>query len=284
MKVAFSCKVLADSVSPEGSRLTTMELTYPRCIHSEFMTHRRFSRNAASSRAIPIEKMIKAVEDDPFVPKHWGQNQKGMQAGQEVDTEGRAQAVKSWLAARDYALIFVTRLNEVGIHKQIVNRLLEPFSWITVICSGTEDAWANFFALRVHTMAEPHLQIIARKAFAAYHTSAPAFLNFGHWHLPLVGFEGDEHLSDEDRPKISAARCARVSYLTHEGVRDVQADKDLFDRLAGSRPIHASALEHPAVCRPVDQGGSGNFAPGWGQLRKTISGESVDRMSDVLPE
>jgi len=282
----FNATVLADSRSSVNqSRLTTMELRYPRCIHSEFMTHRRFSRNAASSRAIPIEKMIEAVTINPFIPHHWGKNQPGMQANEEVDIGIQGDCVDVWLNARADAVIHAQRLHQLGIHKQIVNRLLEPWMWITIICSGTEDAWANFFALRCHHMAEPHLNILANLARRQYEDSTPVDLAVGQWHLPLFGFEGDDLYTGRKQAEISAARCARVSYLTHAGKRDVQADLDLFQRLAGSRPIHASALEHQAMCieDTEDMVVGGNFGRGWYQFRKMIPGEAVDRMKDVLP-
>jgi hypothetical protein len=144
--VPYSAKILADSVGAHGVRLTTFELCYPRMIHSEFMTHRMISRNAASSRAIPVEKMIKRVEEDPVEPLFWGANQKGMQAHQALTGLSLSLAQGYWEDAQYQAVSFARRLADVGAHKQIVNRILEPFSWITVIASATE--WGNFINLR----------------------------------------------------------------------------------------------------------------------------------------
>ena len=146
----FSARVLLDSVSPGGARLVTMELRYPRFIHAEMMTHRMFSRNAGSSRAIPIKKMIAAVREDPAMPVHWGQNQSGMAARRELSGTALDAAQRVWKDALDAALAAAERLSDqdIDLHKQLVNRLLEPFAWITVIVTATE--WANFFTQRLH--------------------------------------------------------------------------------------------------------------------------------------
>jgi thymidylate synthase ThyX len=268
----FSAKVLADSTNTCDNRLTTMELTYPRFIHSEVMTHRMFSRNAASSRAIPVEKMIEQVEKNPVIPIHWGKAQKGMQAYEVLSPEDSIAARDEWLFAGCDAVWRVRQLLHLGLHKQIANRLLEPWMWITVIVTGNEGAWNNFFALRCHHEAEPHIQKIAGMAREVRSQSIPQKLFAGQWHLPLIGFEGDELLSDEDKVKVSVGRCARVSYLTHDGRRDVQADIDLHDRLLASK--HFSPFEH--VAQSVHYSGpefEGNFGEGWVQYRKTLKGE-----------
>jgi thymidylate synthase ThyX len=268
----FSAKVLADSTNTCDNRLTTMELTYPRFIHSEVMTHRMFSRNAASSRAIPVEKMIEQVEKNPVIPIHWGKAQKGMQAYEELGYYEKIDCRYAWIEARRDALKHVRKLLNLGLHKQIVNRILEPWMWITVIVTGNEGAWNNFFALRCHHEAEPHIQKIAGMAREVRSQSVPQKLSAGQWHLPLIGFEGDEFLSDEDKVKVSVGRNARISYLTHDGRRDVQADIDLHDRLLASK--HFSPFEH--VAQSVHYSGpefEGNFGEGWVQYRKTLKGE-----------
>ena len=266
----FSAKVLADSLNGCDNRLTTMELTYPRCVHSEFLTHRMFSRNAASSRAIPVEKMIEQVERDPFIPIHWGKAQKGMQAYEVLSPEDSVAARDEWLFAGCDAVWRVRQLLALGLHKQIANRLLEPWMWITVIATGNEGAWNNFFALRCHHEAEPHIQKIAEMAREVRSQSTPQKLSDGQWHLPLIGFAGDELLSVEDQVKVSVGRNARISYLTHDGRRDVQADIDLHDRLLASK--HFSPFEH--VARSGQHtGDGGNLGYGWTQYRKTLKGE-----------
>lgn len=273
--MAFSAKILLDSLNPAtGSRLTTMELTYPRFIHSEFLTHRTHSRNAASSRAIPIEKMIRAVDDDPVIPIHWGAAQSGMQARQEVSVDDQYSAQAVILRARDEALRTATRLNFLGLHKQVVNRYLEPWMWITIITSACGPGWRNLFALRCHEDAEPHFQKIARMAKELYDSSTPVERRF---HLPLTGFPGDDELGINSQIAVSAARCARVSYLTHDGVRDIEKDMELHERLVTASPKHMSAFEHQAWwATKGDPPMHGNFEPGWVQYRKTIPGEAAD--------
>lgn len=263
----YSVKILLDSINSVGDRLTTFELTYPRFIHSEFMTHRMFSRNSSSSRAIPIEKMIERVENDPVIPLYWGKNQKGMQAVEELEDDYKNASISRWLRARDQAIIDARALIHYGAHKQIVNRLLEPWMWITVICSAT--TYSNFFKLRCHPDAQPEIQKLAYMMCDEYERSKANELYDGDWHLPLAD---DFRLSYEYEPwavrQISVGRCARVSYLTHHGTRDPNADIDLHDRLLSSG--HWSPFEHVAYAAPGKS--SGNFN-GWVQYRKQFEGE-----------
>ena len=292
--MGFSAEILADSLAPSGHRLTTFEVTYPRCIHSKIMTHRLLSRNAASSRAIPVEKMIARVIDDPFIPIHWGKNQKGMQADQELTSEEKEKAFRTWLSARNEAVLHAGTLTAMGLHKQIVNRLLEPWMWITVIISATE--WTNFFALRCHPDAEPHFQKIAWMMKSEYDASKPRTMKLGEAHLPLIHVEDydlvellarDLILKDQSSfspvilkiiasallEQVSVGRCARVSYLTHDGKRDLAADIELHDRLKSSNPGHWSPFEHVAHALDDDTR-SGNFI-GWKQYRKKFETEHV---------
>lgn len=272
-KAYFYAKVIADSLAPCGSRLTTMEVRYPRFVHAEVMTHRILSRNAASSRAIPVEKMIKQVQNHPALFVWWGKAQKGMQAREELSGSDRNLAITDWLRGRDEAVITAQRLLTRGLHKQNANRALEPYAWITVILSAT--SWENFFCLRTHKDAQPELQYVANLMQTAYHASHPAPLAAGEWHTPYIQPE-EESLPAEARKAISTGRCARVSYLTHDGVRDIQADIDLHDRLKGTgdpnEPGHWSPFEHIAEALNGPEQ-SGNFT-GWRQYRKSFARES----------
>jgi thymidylate synthase ThyX len=298
--MTHAAKVLADSISPDGVRLTTLEVTFPRIVLAEYNTHRAFSRNSASSRAIPTEKMLRMVQDNPYVPTHWGKNQKGMQAEEEVTESDARWAETEWRAARDRAVESAQALLGIGIHKQITNRLLEPFMWHTCITTSTE--WANWDHLRRNEMAHPEIRLAAERMHEAMEASTPKLINYGAWHLPLLPEFEEVHVDNSiDWVKVSVARCARVSYLTHEGKRDIQADLDLYDRLLTSG--HMSPFEH--VARPMSdddlflRGGiagsvmdepedgysmarliywCGNFR-GWVQLRKTIPNEH-----DILGE
>ena len=143
----IEAKIIADSISPQGKRITTYLLTYPRFIHAELMTHRLFSRNSASSRAIPFEKMVKMVKEDPFIPIAWQKDHKGMQGSDYIETEdGLYVSIRYWLEARDRAIKAAQDLHSCNITKQLCNRLLEPFMWHTVLVTATE--WENFFELR----------------------------------------------------------------------------------------------------------------------------------------
>jgi len=241
--------IITDSVNLAGDRLTTFVLTYHRMIHSEFMTHRMLSKNSSSSRAVPVEKMIKLVESQEVYPLHWGKNQKGMSAQTEVTEDEIEAASEIWKAAKNDAIRHAKQLIHIGIHKQVVNRLLEPFSTITVICSGTE--YQNFFEQRCHPDAQPEIQALAHKMKAAYDASQPQQLAAGEWHLPLIKQEDIDEISDiNELVKVSVGRCARVSYLNHDGVRSLADDVKLHDRLLTSKPAHLSPFEHIAIALP----------------------------------
>lgn len=268
MMSQITATVIADSISSYGSRITTLQLKYPRFIHSEFMTHRVFSRNAASSRAIPVAKMIEQVRTDPAMPIHWGLNQPGMQAKAE-HTEPES-ARNAWVEAAQAAASQAQQLNDLGLHKQIVNRVLEPFQWMHTIVTATE--WDNFFDLRCHPDAQPEFQALANAIRTAMDESSPVERASSiqrvtaSWHLPYVSDDERANIHPRTLPKISAARCARVSYLKHDGTKpSVHDDLTLFERLVGSKPLHASPIEHQA-CAASSVARSRNFF-GWHQYR-----------------
>jgi hypothetical protein len=275
--MAFSAKVLKDSVTSKGQRLTTLELTYPRIVHAELLTHRVFSRNSASSRAIPIQKMIAKVWNDPVVPVWIGKNQSGMQANEELTGWRRWLAIKFWLLGSRAACILAWLLWKIGMHKQIANRVIEPWSWITVIVTATN--WSNFFALRCHPDAQPELRRIADMARDVREASVPTIIKPGGYHLPLVNDDEARFLlgsgfSFEQIIKVSIGRCARVSYLTHDGKHDPVADIKLCDRLIASG--HMSPTEHVA-CAVVDDVVPPHLVSnlsGWLQFRKTLHHEA----------
>jgi thymidylate synthase ThyX len=300
----IKAKIIADSIALGCPRLTTMELTYPRFIHSEFMAHRVFSRNASSSRATPVERQIRMIEENPATPLYWGKNQKGMQATQDCselvsfleleyadnalvygDNDGKGKELlktneEAWLVAKDNAVKVAKAFNTAGYHKQIVNRLLEPFSHITVVVTATD--WDNFFELRLHKDAEPHMQHLARVMYEEMDNSTPIDLSLGEYHLPYVTSEdwspyyhsGSQYSFEEVQEyliKVSVARCARTSYLNHDGSKSSH-DKDieLHDKLVVSKPIHASPAEHQATpMAGTTPKWAGNLR-GWKQYRKII--------------
>lgn len=291
-------QIIADSVSPEGIRLTTMQLRYPRFIHAEFMTHRVFSRNASSSRAIPVTKMIEDLRRDPAMPVYWGSNKPGMQAGNELTGIDLKDAQIYWREAMNDAIRNAEKLIDLGLHKQIANRILEPWAHINVVVTATD--WDNFFALRRHEDAQPEIKALADAMWDAMEMSNPSHLEPDDWHLPYVthaDWDASSSLDTiDDRQqllcRVSVARCARVSYLTHDGRQTtIEEDLALYDRLVGSQPIHASPAEHQATpddkWHAMGQGLNqwkspelhGNFN-GWIQYRKTLPGENLQQPQD----
>lgn len=247
--MSYACEILADSVSPAGHRLTTFCVTLPRIVLAELNTHCMLSRNSASSRAIPVKKSIEAVETDPFVPASFVRNQPGMQADVALSEDESDFASVLWMGARDAAVEYAAGLERLEVHKALANRILEPFKWHTVILTATD--WSNFFALRTHEAAQPEIRDVVVMMQEQYGANTPEMLERGDWHLPLV----DPHefgLADEIEwdfwKEVSIGRCARVSYMTHHGKRDPEADVQLHDRLLESH--HLSPFEH--VARPFN--------------------------------
>jgi thymidylate synthase ThyX len=287
----ITAKVVADSISPEGIRITTMQLHYPRFIHAEVMTHRMFSRNASSSRAIPARSVLEVVKETPAMPVHWGKNQAGMQAQEELDLVAKIQVQQAWLVAMDDAAKHSEFISSKGCHKQIVNRITEPFQYINVIVTATE--YENFFWLRNHQDAQPEIKALAEKMYAAREDSCPTLLHPGEWHLPFVVFHKGRYsvngaeLTLNQAQKVSASACAQVSYRKND--LSLEKAEDIWQRLIFSEPMHASPVEHQAT--PInfmgnwriqngvtheDQWGhlwSGNFR-GWIQFRKTLTNEA----------
>lgn len=312
--MTISAKVIARSRSPYymlGVKdITTFLVRYPRFIHAEVMTHRVFSRNASSSRAIPVKRLIQDVLDDTAMPLHWGKNQPGMQAREENDSlilcgENGTEADRygpyvgpqtAWLYARDRAIEMAQNYDTAGYHKQIVNRLLEPFAHINVVVTSTD--FDNFFWLRRHADAQPEIKVLADRMFDAFERAEPELLGDDDWHVPFVTPQDRQRLVVDQGPGkyaatqrlvtqqelalISTARSARTSYMTHDGrVPDFAEDMELARRLIGSEPLHASPAEHQA--KPdvplIETGGwahnlNGNLCPGWVQYRKTLPREN----------
>ncbi len=294
-----SAKIIADSTA-NGKRITTWELEYPRFIHSELMTHRMFSRNAASSRAIPVKKMMEQVLNDPAMPIHWGVNQSGMQAKEEMSGWRKSTAVWAWKRAAKAAVKPAKLLQKLGLHKQIVNRVLEPFQRMKTVVTATE--WNNWYYLRDHADAQPEIMELAKLMSRTLEESSPRELQEGEWHVPYVDFRvggtyfsGGIQVSLEQALRISSSCCAQVSYrLLDESVE--KAEK-IYDQLVSMKPVHASPFEHqatplgvyranpplPASFWPegvthVDKKGdfwSGNFK-GWIQHRQLIDDHVVE--------
>lgn len=274
----IEAKVIEDSVSAYGKRILTLQLVYPRFIHAEFMTHRMFSRNASSSRAIPVKKMIEQVRENPAMPIHWGANQAGMQAHSQLEGANLAMVQQLWLEAARKAADFADAMQGWMLHKQVANRILEPFQHIHVVVTATE--WQNFFDLRLHPDAQPEIHELARVMKQAIDGSWPKVRppvneaieleNESNWHLPYITAEERARQPLENLLKMSTARCARVSYMKHDGDKpSLREDLELYDRLVGNDPKHASPCEHQARASLQPYMPSRNFY-GWMQHRELI--------------
>ena len=237
----YRVEVVADTRSPKnGVRLTTVAATYPRYIHAQMLTHRMFSRNAQSSRAIPTRVLMDRVQSNPVEPLRWGSNQPGMVAGDELTGDAIMAARIQWRRAADACLFAARTMSDFGLHKESVNRVLEPFSTITAIYSATE--WGNFFRLRLEDDAQPEIQKLARMLRDAMDQSDIACSDY---HLPYISSEEYDPKRLTEMCDVSAARCARVSYLNHDGAQDISKDLKLAKRLSESG--HWSPFEHPAI-------------------------------------
>lgn len=335
----FYAKVVLDSLAPCGRRLCSVEAKYWRAIHSEIMTHRDCARNAASSRAIPWRRVAKAklrdipangtiiskgqfaeigtdldeiydyvvgnctvsyVGNSPFIPVFIGTEQKGMQSGSEIIEPNRSAIIECIKRMKDFCLTECNKMYELGAHKSIINRYVEPWSYITILRTATE--WKNFYRLRVHPKAEKHFNFIATMMKLAMNNSVPRRLREGEWHLPYLR-EEDQHDAEncliperlrlqckydggwrnptEVLKRVSAGRCARLSYLNQDGIRALGDDLGIFEKLMFPEMIeerdddalHASPTEHVAEALSSKER-SGPFL-GWRQFRKEFANENV---------
>lgn len=271
-------KVICDSVSPAGVRLLSMQVTMHRYVLAEFNTHRVFSRNFRSSRAVPVAKLIQEVRLSPAEPASWRAEKRGMQGGDELEGEALKRVQDDWRAAAYDASVHAEIMMRDGLHKSWANRVIEPYLYVHGVVTSTE--WSNFFALRCHPDAQPEIRVLAEAMREAMDRSEPVRLVPGQWHLPYV--DGGRDAADEDvMIKMSVARCARVSYKNHDGSpTSAEDDMKLYEKLVGAQPMHASPAEHQATPDEFEHRLGkwknphlhGNFR-GWVQYRKTLEGE-----------
>lgn len=260
-KCGISATIIADSINECGDRMVTYELVYPRFIHSELMTHRMLSKNAASSRAVPYATNIELVKESPAMPVHWGKNQPGMKANVELDKTIIDGLKGVWISALKSVISHTIVMNDSGLHKQVINRLLEPWTMMKTVISGTE--WENFFWLRDHKDAQPEFAELARCANKAREKSVPIILYPGEWHLPyiatkredsgLLSYWTDEYteVTLEEAKTISVSCAAQVSYRKLDDT--LEKAKKIFGMLnigSTDKPCHASPLEHQ--CTPIE--------------------------------
>lgn len=268
-----SAKVILASQAPDGTRITTMQLRYWRAIHAEAKTHRvisnssqaveilqdvsfmderGLSRNASSSRAIPVKKMLSQVWNEPAGPIHWGSNQPGMQARDQLKGWRLGMAKGLWKWTGRAAVVAAWIGMKLGGHKQWVNRILEPWQYISVVVTATD--WDNFWALRDHEDAQPEIRELAQVMRLAYDAAEVQPVKYGGWHLPYVGDEFRDGWTLSAQLERSVACCARVSYLNHDGTKpDVAKDAALHDQLKNAEPPHMSPFEHQAMAMYGDR-------------------------------
>ncbi len=234
------------------------------------------SRNAASTRAIPTRKLIQQVMDDPFIPMTWGSNIPGMQAGAEVEDIIHSKA--AWLRGRDRAVKTAEELLDLGLHKQIVGRVLEPWMWTIVCVSATE--WSNFLELRDHPDAEPHIQMLAREIRKCLDDEDTIqTLNPGEWHLPFTDYDpklGLSRLTQQDFIKLSVSRAASTSYKTIDGFdMTLERAAAIYNKLITSKPMHSSPAEHQAM---ADQ----RTAAPWGDTSRQMFWENPEQHGNFV--
>ena len=268
--MSYEVKIIADSLAPNGARLTTFQARYPRSVvHDELGTHRSFSRSSGSTRAVPLAKQIRAIRDDPAMPIWWGAAQPGMQARAEVDEDARGKA-KWLLAGLAYEVgVTVKALDKLGVHKQTAGRYLEAFGHISTVITSCEPGLLNFFALRCDPDAQPEMQALAVPMARAYRAGSPVRLDHGDWHLPYIDPADLDGIGLEAARDVSAARVARVSYLRHDGEPSPTADdlrlaKDLHEA------SHFGPFEHQATPAIGADHRSGNLV-GWYQHRQMLA-------------
>lgn len=255
-RAGISATIIQDSISVHGKRIITYELEYHRYIHAEFMTHRMFSRNAASSRAIPVERMHANILENPARPIVWQKNQAGMQSKEELVGTDRDVAQEMWDIAMFDAVQNSKNLLESGMHKQWANRGTEAYQMMKTVMTTTEDA--NWDELRYHGDAQPEICELARVMIEARKQSVPMKLAHGDWHVPYVNrqirsLHGSMIYSDaagneltlEEAKMISASCCAQVSYRRSDDTLDKAIA--IYNRLIESKPQHASPIEHQAT-------------------------------------
>jgi thymidylate synthase ThyX len=266
----LEAKILLDSCSQSGARLTTFEITMWRYILPEFNKHRALSSNTASTGAIPMKRQIQMVEEDPAWPLVWPKNQPGMEVGSELSLEERSRALAAWKSAWRAALVTARQLTEIGVHKRIAGRILEPFRWVTMIVSATD--WDNFYALRLGKAVQPEFRALAELMLQVQLRSRPNLLSQGEWHLPLLQPGELESLGLEAAKKVSVARCCRVSYMKQGKIPALEEDTARHDSLLADG--HMSPFEHQGTPAPAADVTSGNFT-GFIQYRKLLPGECV---------
>jgi len=252
----IKAKIVQDSSLPTGERLITFNLRYGRIIHSELLRHRAASHSVKSSRAIPTKKYRKEAKTNPYIPVKFGTNQKGMQAGKQTSATA-SFGKKIWRMSANFACLAHSLMEKANIHKEVANRILEPYVWVEETLTIEHDALLEIAALRIHPDAQEDIRKVVEEMMYEVENSTPLILDENQWHVPYVirQVNGNMVYKDNDGKNLtldeaiicSAARCARSSYANHDNsTTTYQNDQGLANKLIGSTPMHLSPFEHQA--------------------------------------
>ena len=282
IKTQIHAEIVGHSLSPQGDELISVLCTFPRIILAEVNTHRMLSKNTSSSRAIPFNKMVEAVQENPFIPIAWQKDHKGMQGTEYLADRKHENAVYEWLKARDYAVKQARMMNNDGVTKQLCNRLLEPFMWTTMLITGSKEGWENFFSLRcpnydgfkskkeaskeflekgnINTstwseldwlylnkgQAEIHMMTLAECIYDAVNESTPKQLKADQWHIPMISDLESLKLSTDDQIKLSVGRAANTSYTVVGDGKELTLEHAIKIHDKCVELVHSSVFEHCA--------------------------------------
>lgn len=273
--MAYECEVLADSINPDGQRLTTLRMLFPRILLAEANVYREgIARNASSSRAIPARLMIDRVRAAPFIPPVFYAAGRGMAVREPLDGDGQRKAHGQFARAVDAALDGAERLLESGVHKSQINRVLEPYAWTDWIVTLTEETCRRLLRERDALDADPAWWPLCAIWRLAYDDSEPRRVAWGGWHLPY-GDHIPDHWTGDDGLWMIGGRCCRVSYTTHDG-RFAPSDDEALARREYTAG-HRSPLEH------ANQSTPGRWGPftGWRSHRSILEGEPPPAVSST---
>lgn len=259
----IKAEIVAHSRNIEtGDELITYRLTYPRMLLAQVNTYKQITKITSSSRAQPFNKVVEVIENDPFIPLAYQRAHKGMQGTEYfTDEEEIRQRDLEWLTARDKAVEQAKKLNDLGVTKQVTNRILEAYMWVTQLVTGTREAYEHLFNQRCPEYevggvkgrskkemgldlsdeewltcnkghAEIHFMDLAEKMYDALRDSEPKELKPGELHIPYLDTPlMTPDLSPEDVIKYSCGLTAHTSYTTiGDGTKmTIEKARGLFD-------------------------------------------------------
>ncbi len=253
----IKAKIVQDSSLPTGERVLTFSAMYGRLIHSELLRHRAASHSVKSSRAIPTKKYREEVKQNIYVPVKFGTKKRGMQAGKPTFLS-KFYGERVWRLSSKFACLFHWMMEKLDIHKEVANRILEPYVWVEETITVEADALKEIAELRIHDDAQEDVRKIVEEMLYEMDKSTPVELKEGQWHVPYVVRKitngvmtytdnNGKNLTSDEAIICSAARSARSSYANHDNSMSVfEKDIKLAKQLIGSKPMHLSPFEHQA--------------------------------------